>query len=374
MKFYSLLIVFLILAGCNTMQSETLSFSIVGDGRSGDPEVELGIQGKAAADIDLVVVDDDGIELDGFQKKTLDGGLVQHALADVVVKEQKATYALKQQIVIDSTANWLFQGDNTFQVTEDAGVYIKINASIEVSNGEQSLTFYNPDISTFSSEAGARVIPRANDVLLYVPPKDFNGVDTFRYLVSAEEGVWVVGVIVFNILPVDDLPLAKTDIIKANQGQAVSFNVLANDAGLGDGLRSVSIASAPAFGAVQMGEGGLVSYTPSGDYFGPDSFSYRVEDINGDLSIASVTINIACLVNCQRVFRLSWDPSVSPDVTKYKLYVGRNPDSLMEAFDVVNNMQYEYVALSKGEYYFAVSAVNNLGIESALSEVQHAVY
>lgn len=68
--------------------------------------------------------------------------------------------------------------------------------------------------------------------------------------------------------------------------------VLANDnASEGDQL-VVTLAQAPAVGAVTLREDGSFSYTPAANSEGPVTFVYAVENQNGELSHAAVTIDV----------------------------------------------------------------------------------
>ncbi|MGH9037793.1 MAG: Ig-like domain-containing protein [Acidimicrobiia bacterium] len=85
--------------------------------------------------------------------------------------------------------------------------------------------------------------------------------------------------------PVDD---AAQVIERAATGVAV----LANDTGLGDGVKSVSVTGAPAHGKTQVGNDHTIAYTANPDYIGADSFEYKVTDNDGDSGTARVRIEV----------------------------------------------------------------------------------
>ena len=86
----------------------------------------------------------------------------------------------------------------------------------------------------------------------------------------------------------DDHPLATEDT-------PLAIAVIDNDPGASAATDSVLIVQGPAHGQVSVGADGVVTYTPDADYYGSDSFSYRLlETGSGRLSnIAVVTLQIA---------------------------------------------------------------------------------
>lgn len=66
---------------------------------------------------------------------------------------------------------------------------------------------------------------------------------------------------------------------------------------------------------------------------------------------------------------LAWDPNSEPDLAGYKLYYGAVKGAYEFAIDVGNQTTYTIPGFIEGEdYYFAVTAYNVLGLESAFSD------
>ena len=96
----------------------------------------------------------------------------------------------------------------------------------------------------------------------------------------------------------NDPPVAGADSGSATNGQAVTVSVLANDMDPDSSLdaASLKIAQAPAHGTTSVGSGGAITYTPTGDYSGSDTFTYTVADKQGNPSNAatvSLTVTAA---------------------------------------------------------------------------------
>lgn len=65
---------------------------------------------------------------------------------------------------------------------------------------------------------------------------------------------------------------------------------------------------------------------------------------------------------------LSWNRNSESNIINYRVYYGTNPALLTNTVNVGNNTTLSIVDLSQGTtYYFAVSAINSIGLESSLS-------
>jgi len=122
----------------------------------------------------------------------------------------------------------------------------------------------------------------------YTPNADFRGSDSFVYRVqdtafgapeiteSSTATVWV------TVTPVNDVPVASADSTNTLEDTAVLVPVLANDVlgnnpALGDYSVAVSVETAPTNGSVLV-VGTSIQYTPDPNYYGSDSFVYRLTE------------------------------------------------------------------------------------------------
>jgi hypothetical protein len=105
-----------------------------------------------------------------------------------------------------------------------------------------------------------------------------------------------------------EVPRPADDEVTTPEDTPVAVDVLANDAGLADGGLSVVITGPPRLGTAGV-VGGRVVYTPSPDsndaVAGPDGFSYRVTDANGDWGEARVTVRVSPVNDPPRAFPVS---------------------------------------------------------------------
>jgi len=93
---------------------------------------------------------------------------------------------------------------------------------------------------------------------------------------------------------INHLPIANDDSRGTSFNTPVNVDVLINDTGLEDGgiLVSLSTNPDPSKGNAVVNLDNTITFTPATDYIGLATFQYKVEDKDGDNSIATVTINV----------------------------------------------------------------------------------
>ncbi len=138
--------------------------------------------------------------------------------------------------------------------------------------------------------------------LSYLPNPNYFGSDTLvlstNDLGSSGAGGSLVDTdtVAITVTPVNDPPDAVNDSLTvAEDAPPTTVAVLANDSfapDVGETL-SVSAVSTPSNGtAAIVLSGGAVSYTPSANFFGTDSFTYTLSDGNGGTDTATVTVTV----------------------------------------------------------------------------------
>jgi VCBS repeat-containing protein len=89
--------------------------------------------------------------------------------------------------------------------------------------------------------------------------------------------------------PVNHPPVAQAQLVTAAEDTARAITLIASDVD-GDSL-TYAVVSGPAHGTLS-GSGASLTYTPSPNYNGPDSFTFKAHDGQADSNSASVTINV----------------------------------------------------------------------------------
>ena len=103
-------------------------------------------------------------------------------------------------------------------------------------------------------------------------------------------------VVTITVVPVNDPPVAVNDAISTNEDAAVSIPVLANDTDVDNALTGsmITIVTQPTHGTLVINTAtGLVQYIPNPNYFGSDSFTYKLNDsgVFSNVATVSVTVN-----------------------------------------------------------------------------------
>lgn len=125
--------------------------------------------------------------------------------------------------------------------------------------------------------------------LTYTPNPDFNGTDSLTFTVFDGTTSSSPATISIIVEPVDDPPLAESITASTKEDTAVSITLKGIDPE-GKQLKYSVIAN-PVHGNLNGGEPNLI-YTPEIDFYGPDSFTFKVNDGNTDSIPATVSIMV----------------------------------------------------------------------------------
>ena len=128
--------------------------------------------------------------------------------------------------------------------------------------------------------------------------------------VSGESSTVSVDDIVLQIaIPNNIPPVAFDDEFEGLEDSTISGNILNNDSdNEGDDIL-FGIVEEPTSGAVTFESNGDFVYSPNFDFFGTDSFSYRVSDLTGEGNIATVILTVDP-VNDSPSFRAGGDVNI----------------------------------------------------------------
>ena len=122
--------------------------------------------------------------------------------------------------------------------------------------------------------------------------------DTLDVILEAnvtKNGRFTIDPILFVVPSKGHKPIAMPDMVTTTEDTPITIDVLANDQDL-DGLDelTIEIVSNPAHGEVEIKDGKII-YTPESDYFGDDSFEYKLIDPLGAEVVAKVDIKVTAI-------------------------------------------------------------------------------
>jgi hypothetical protein len=145
-----------------------------------------------------------------------------------------------------------------------------------------------------SGTQGVVTIAQDGRSVSYTPPNGFTGRDTFQYVVADQLGNQYTANVVINVNFQSNVPIAVDDTFDIPQGSSNrALNVLDNDVpSVSGGLKITSVTAGDQGGQVILEGGGqTIRYTPQPGFAGTEQFTYSIEDANGSISSAQVTVN-----------------------------------------------------------------------------------
>ncbi|GAB5389127.1 MAG: hypothetical protein Alpg2KO_20950 [Alphaproteobacteria bacterium] len=171
---------------------------------------------------------------------------------------------------------------DSFDGTEDEAITGSVAAN-DSDPEDDNLTF-----SLSANTSNGSVSLQANGSFTYTPDANFNGTDSFTYIVS-DGDLTDTATVTLTVAPVNDAPVAVADTRAGEEDSTINGNLIANDTDAdGDDL-TASLVSGASNGSVTVSPGGSFLYTPDANFSGTDSFVYRVSD--GELTdTATVTV------------------------------------------------------------------------------------
>ncbi|OGO45246.1 MAG: hypothetical protein A2W37_13100 [Chloroflexi bacterium RBG_16_63_12] len=128
----------------------------------------------------------------------------------------------------------------------------------------------------------------------YTPNADFNGSDSFTYKANDGFEDSNTATVAITVNPVNDAPVAGDDSTITDEDTAKTITVLANDTDVDGDTLTITSVTQGVHGAVTT-DGMTVTYTPTADFCGSDTFTYTVSDGQGGTDMATVDVTVTCV-------------------------------------------------------------------------------
>jgi len=184
--------------------------------------------------------------------------------------------------------------DDAATTLEDVPVTIDVALNDDDEDGTLDLT--SVAVVVPPTGVGADATPNPDGTITYTPPQDLFGVFTFTYTIEDnDDGVSNEATVTVTVIDVNDPPVAMNDAATTFEDVPVTIDVTANDQDVDDAVEvdTVVIIDDVSHGATIDNDDGTVTYTPDPEFSGFDSFTYEVDDEDGDTSnVATVTIEV----------------------------------------------------------------------------------
>jgi VCBS repeat-containing protein len=142
----------------------------------------------------------------------------------------------------------------------------------------------------------------ADGTFAYTPDLDYFGTDSFSYRLSDGPLDSNLATVSLTVTPVNDAPVVADVALTTAEDTALVIDLYAYATDVDSTLvRAIHesplpmIVTGPQHGTLVANVDGTYSYTPDANYFGADSFTYRVNDGELDSNVATVTLNITAV-------------------------------------------------------------------------------
>ncbi len=179
--------------------------------------------------------------------------------------------------------------DDPVSTNEDTPVVINVLANDSDPDGDPL------SLQSFTQAAHGTVVDNGDGTLTYTPNADFNGQDSFGYIVTDGRGQSDDASVAITVNAVNDAPIANDDAIATGLNQALVLSVaslLANDSDVEGSALSLASFKQPAHGTLVNNGNGTLTYTPQSGFIGTDSFTYTASDGSANSNQATVRLEV----------------------------------------------------------------------------------
>jgi VCBS repeat-containing protein len=145
--------------------------------------------------------------------------------------------------------------------------------------------------SKVSDPSHGTVTIASNGSYTYTPTANYNGTDSFTFKVNDGTVDSVDATVSITVSAVNDAPVGTAVSITTDEDTAKTGTLAGTDVD-GDAL-TFSKVSDPSHGTVTIASNGSYTYTPTANYNGTDSFTFKVNDGAVDSESATVSITVS---------------------------------------------------------------------------------
>ena len=206
---------------------------------------------------------------------------------------------------------------------------------------------------------------------IYTPNANYNGLDSFVYQARDPFGATSTATVHITVTPVNDAPIAQDDNYTTAEDTQLTIaapGVLGNDTDVdGDPLTAIIVAN-PSHGSVTLNPNGSFTYTPSTNYAGHDSFTYKANDGITDGNVATVNITVTAVndppVAINDSYTINEDTTLTTIAATGVLANDIDVDSTNLTASVVTNPSHGALTLNSDGSFTYVPVANYNGTDS----------
>ncbi|NET86751.1 MAG: DUF4347 domain-containing protein [Kamptonema sp. SIO1D9] len=278
-----------------------IDIPLLNNDQLGDGLADLAID-EASIVNGTAIVNDNGTPADfsdDFISYTPDAGFTgvedfTYTLTDINGNTDTATITVNVGGVVVEPLDAI---DDTVTTEIDTPVEIDVLGNDTPTEGQLQIAIAEDEVVNGTAVVNDNGTPDdlSDDFIVYTPDAGFEGVEDFGYTITDADGNTDTARITVEI---GNQLQAEDDLATADPNTPVEIDVLANDTDPeGDPLQ-ISILTDPTNGTAVVNDNGtpddlsddFVTYTPNADFNGVDSFTYQVDDGNGNTDTATVNV------------------------------------------------------------------------------------
>ncbi len=189
--------------------------------------------------------------------------------------------------------------NDSYAVNEDATLTVAAAQSVLANDTDADAGTTLSAILVTGPSNGSLTL-NSDGTFTYTPAANFKGTDTFTYQVSDGTVLGNSATVTITVTAVNDAPVAVNDSYVVNEDAtlvvAAAQSVLVNDTDADTGATlSAILVTGPTGGTLTLNANGSFTYTPTANFNGPDTFTYRASDGTASSNTATVTINVTAV-------------------------------------------------------------------------------
>jgi phage minor structural protein len=191
--------------------------------------------------------------------------------------------------------------NETYTVNEDGVLTIdSLNGVLKNDYDEDSETF---EAFLVNTTANGSLTFNSDGSFTYTPNPNFSGNDMFTYRLTDGRLESNLGIVNITVNEIGDPPIAKNFTFYTKEDSLLTMDVtkgLLNTAiDVDSPILTAILVTPPTKGTLNLNEDGSFNYTPIANFYGIDSFTYKISDGVLESNVATVTINISDVLETQ---------------------------------------------------------------------------
>ena len=267
---------------------------------------------------------------------TLNEGIVTYVPTKDWNGTDTFTYKVNDGTVDSNTATVTITVDavNDAPVTQNQGASTNEDTAVSMTLSVvdvDTIQGMTRSIVTNPSNGSVVLTGSGSQIATYTPNANWNGTDTFTWKANDGTDDSNISTVTITVAAVNDAPVTKDRAESTDEDNSVALTLTSSDVE-GDTV-TYSIVSGASNGTASL-LGNSVTYTPTANWNGTDTFTYKVNDGTVDSNTSTVTITVAAVNDAPTTNNVS--RSTNQDTAVDITLSAEDPDATILTFSVVS--------------------------------------